>query len=108
MSRRHSSRLPRGAGQPRLGLSLHPRHRDGEVTKMAAYIVRGLFLAVAFGVVVQAAISWWEPELTVIRSSHLHQQPLAQSSPNAAQQERRRTDPQGLLMLYQLVHGMRS
>lgn len=108
MSQRHSSRLPMGAGQPRLGLSLHPRHRDGEETKMAAYIVRGLFLAVAFGVVVQAAISWWEPELTVIRSSHLAQAPLAQNSPSEAQQARGTNDPQGLLMLFGLVHGMRS
>ena len=75
---------------------------------MALYIVRGLFLAVAFGVVVQAAISWWEPELTVIRSSHLHQQPLAQSSPTDAQQARGTGDPHGLLMLFGLVQGMRS
>ncbi|SFP23329.1 hypothetical protein SAMN05216229_10187 [Geopseudomonas sagittaria] len=75
---------------------------------MARFIIRGLFLAAAFGVATQAVVSWWEPGLTVIRSSDLAHQPLAQSSPNAAQQERRETDPQGLLMLYQLVHGMRS
>lgn len=75
---------------------------------MAPCIVRSLFLAAAFGVVVQATISWWEPGVTVIRSSDLAQTPLAHRGPDAAQRERRETDPQGLLMLYQLVQGMRS
>lgn len=75
---------------------------------MAWSIIRGLFVAAAFGVATQAAISWWEPELTVIRSSHLAQAPLAQNSPSEAQQTRGTSDPQGLLMLFGLVHGMRS
>jgi hypothetical protein len=75
---------------------------------MAWSIIRGLFVAAAFGVVAQAAVSWWEPELTVIRSSHLAHQPLAQSSPTEAQQARGPSDPQGLLMLFGLVQGMRS
>ncbi|MNZ60054.1 hypothetical protein D3C78_781140 [compost metagenome] len=75
---------------------------------MAPYIVRGLFLAAAFGVAAQAAISWWEPGLTVIRSSDTTQQPLAQSSVGAIKQSQAKTDPQGLLMLFGLVHGMSS
>lgn len=75
---------------------------------MAAYMVRSLFLVAAFAVVVQAVISWWEPGVSVIRSSDLAQQPLAHRDPDAAQRERRETDPQGLLMLYQLVQGLRS
>jgi hypothetical protein len=75
---------------------------------MTACIVRGLFMTAAFGVLVQAAIGWYEPPLQVIRSSELAQQPLAQTTPSAAQQARRETDPQGLLILYQLVQGMRG
>lgn len=75
---------------------------------MAPYMVRGLFLALAFGVMAQAAVSWTEPGMRVIRSSELAEQPLAHSSPNAALQARKDADPQGLLMLYQLLQGMRS
>ncbi|MCQ4346003.1 hypothetical protein NGA35_00875 [Pseudomonas stutzeri] len=75
---------------------------------MAPSVFRGLFMAAALGVVVQAAIGWLEPGLTVIRSSELAHRPLAQSTPSAAQQARRESDPQGLLMLYQLVQGMRG
>lgn len=75
---------------------------------MAPQVMRGLFLAAALGVVAQAATSWWEPGLTVIRSSELAQQPLAQSTPSERQQARRRGDPQGLLMLYKIVQGMRG
>ncbi|MNG42227.1 hypothetical protein D3C84_1319770 [compost metagenome] len=56
----------------------------------------------------QAAVSWWEPGLTVIRSSDLAQQPLAHSNPSEAQQARGESDPHGLLMLFGLVQGMRS
>jgi len=75
---------------------------------MARSIIRGLFVAAAFGVATQAAVSWWEPGLTVVRSSDLAHQPLLQSAASPAQQARRETDPQGLLMLFGLVHGMRS
>lgn len=75
---------------------------------MTPSVFRGLFMATAFGVVAQAATSWLEPGLTVIRSSELAQQPLAQGSMSAAQQTRRESDPQGLLMLYQVVQGMRG
>lgn len=76
---------------------------------MAPYIVRSLFLAAAFGVVAQAATSWWEPGLTIIRSSDTAHHPLAQNSAAAAQhQDRHKANPQGLLMLFGLVHGMSS
>lgn len=75
---------------------------------MTSLIVRGLFLAAAFGVAIQATVSWWEPGLKVIRSSDLAQQPLAHSNPSEAQQARGPSDPQGLLVLFGLVQGMRS
>ncbi len=75
---------------------------------MKPFVVRGLFLVAAFGVVAQAAASWWNPGVTVIRSSQLAQQPLAHSIPSERQRARSSTDPQGLLMLYQIVQGMRG
>ncbi|MNU04052.1 hypothetical protein D3C72_2483090 [compost metagenome] len=75
---------------------------------MTSYVVRGLFLAATFGVATQAAVSWWEPGLTVIRSSDLAHQPLAHSSPTEAQQARGQSDPQGLLVLFGLVQGVSS
>ncbi len=75
---------------------------------MAPYIVRGLFLAAAFGVAAQAAISWWEPGLTVIRSSGMTHQPLAHIPLGATAHPSGQSDPQGLLMLFGLVQGVSS
>lgn len=75
---------------------------------MAPYIVRGLFLAAAFGVAAQAAISWWEPGLTVIRSSGMMHQPLAHNPLGATAHPSDQSDPQGLLMLFGLVQGVSS
>jgi hypothetical protein len=68
--------------------------------------VRGVFLAAAIAVLAQAVDSWREPGLTVISSGSGNYQPLAQGIPLALP-ARLPSDPQGVLVLFGLVQGMR-
>lgn len=76
---------------------------------MKLHLTRGLFLAAAVGVCTLAALSWWQPELTLISSGDgPGYQPLAHDHVLASQPGRGSADPQGLLMLFGLVRGMRG
>ena len=75
---------------------------------MTLHLARGLFLAAACGVCTLAAVSWWEPGLTLVSSGDSPgYQPLAHGQV-VTQHVRGNADPQGLLMLFGLVQGMRG
>ncbi|SDR74472.1 hypothetical protein [Pseudomonas oryzae] len=74
---------------------------------MSTSIARSLFLAAACSVLGLAASNWWEPGLTVVHSRAADYQPLERIAAHGLQ-ARQAGDPQGLLMLFGLVQGMRS
>lgn len=76
---------------------------------MTLPMVRGLFLAAAIAVFTLAAVSWGQPGLSLVSSAAGQgYQPLRLSSEVGALRTHGHTDPQGLLMLYGLVQGMRN
>ena len=74
---------------------------------MTSSIAWGAFLAAACSVLGLAAIRWWEPGLTVVHSRAGDHQPLERIAAHGLH-VRPAGDPQGLLMLFGLLQGMRS
>lgn len=74
---------------------------------MTACMARSLFLAAACSVLGLAASSWWQPGLTVVHRRAGDYQPLERIAAHGLP-ARQAGDPQGLLVLFGLVQGMRS